>query len=602
MKLFYIVLSLFFLSPCLVVHAQRISDSTAVALEKFEQLQLQNKSQEALNILEEAIRVTVSPDDLSYLYAYQSGLYSSMDSLLNGKRLLDLSLENAEKSNQNTSKAVAYRAKAFLNNILNLPDAVVEDALTGLRYLNQGDEDPITAYHLNYLLYSVYSKWNDEEKMEKYIRTCEAYAIKAGNQNLRANVSNGISSMYLTRYRKSRQKEALDSSFHYLNNALAIYQAHPKKVSGNTAVITFVNLANYYLDFSSENVAARKQHAFKYLEFAEEKLHNKEASTEKWINVFGIRSGFAKKDGDLALAEQYLQQGLSQLMGDSGNHFRLEYLVNKDLSEIAQKKNNLRSALAYQQRAEELLRKSFDEQQLLNAQKLEIQYETEKKDQQLKLLDARSEFQKRQNYLYGGIAIALLFGVVFMFISYNFRLRYSIEREQKLQQEKAEAERQMILQIRLGAEEQARLKAEQELLDLKRQQLEKETLTNSLIIEHKNDMLKQIQDKIRKGDTGNIQKLLKEEMLVRTDFEDIKMQIQELHPNFFSRLSEKAQQKLTTLDLKYCAYLYLKMTTKQIAQVLHVAPQSVRMFKYRLKQKFGLDKDLDLEEFLQRLG
>ncbi|WP_133166382.1 helix-turn-helix transcriptional regulator [Sphingobacterium haloxyli] len=79
------------------------------------------------------------------------------------------------------------------------------------------------------------------------------------------------------------------------------------------------------------------------------------------------------------------------------------------------------------------------------------------------------------------------------------------------------------------------------------------------------------------------------------------MQIQKLHPDFFKRLSDKAIQKLTLLDQKYCTYLYLKMTTKQIAQALHVEPQSVRMFKYRLKQKFGLDKEVDLEDFLTNI-
>ncbi len=79
------------------------------------------------------------------------------------------------------------------------------------------------------------------------------------------------------------------------------------------------------------------------------------------------------------------------------------------------------------------------------------------------------------------------------------------------------------------------------------------------------------------------------------------MQIQQLHPYFFNRLHEKATQKLTPLDLRYCAYIYLQMNTKQIAQVLHIEPQSVRMSKYRLKQKFGLDKPVDFEAFLRRL-
>ena len=94
-------------------------------------------------------------------------------------------------------------------------------------------------------------------------------------------------------------------------------------------------------------------------------------------------------------------------------------------------------------------------------------------------------------------------------------------------------------------------------------------------------------------------KLLKEDMLLSADFDAITKQIQQLHPDFFSQLSARAIKKLTPLDLKYCAYLHLQMNTSQIAQAMHVEAQSVRMFKYRLKQKFGLDKDTDLEEFLR---
>ena len=602
MRIGYIVLSLILLLPWSAAHAQRVSAGTEAVLDSFERLQSHNKPLEALELLQAATRKTSTAGDLAYLYAFQSALYTSMDSLRAGKEMLDLSMENAEKSKKNTSMAVAYRAKAFINYILNLPDATVEDALTGLRYLGDSDEDPITAYNLNYLLYSIYSRWDDEEKMRKYIGICAEYAAKAESPNLQVNVNNGLASMYLAKYRKTHQAADRDSNLYYLNNAFALYQAHPEEVSGNTTAIICINLAFHYLELVSGDIATRKQHAFEYLDIAEEKLRNKQATAEKWANVYGIRNEFAQQEGNLSLAEQYLQQGLVQLISDSDPHFKLQQLINESLSAIAQRKNDFRAALMYQKRADEMLRKAFDEQQLQNAQKLEIQYETEKKDQQLQLLNERAEFRKRQNYLYGGIAVALAFAAVFVFLSYRFKLKYSVERERKLQQEKEETERQMALQLQLEKEEQARLKAEQELMELKRLQLEKETLTNSLIIEHKNDTLKQIQDKIREGDTGNIQKLLKAEMLVRTDFDDIKTQIQELHPNFFGRLTEEAQQKLTPLDLKYCAYLYLKMTTKQIAQILHVAPQSVRMFKYRLKQKFGLDKADDLEDFLQRFG
>ncbi|WP_241331049.1 hypothetical protein [Chryseobacterium arthrosphaerae] len=41
------------------------------------------------------------------------------------------------------------------------------------------------------------------------------------------------------------------------------------------------------------------------------------------------------------------------------------------------------------------------------------------------------------------------------------------------------------------------------------------------------------------------------------------------------------------------------MDTKQIAHLLNVEPKSVRMTKYRLKKKFGLDEHTALESFFQ---
>lgn len=599
MKTIYILYHLMVFCLSTVVCAQHIRPSTKNILDKVQQLQLRNLSDEAIKLLDAGIQSTAVPADLAYLYAYQSSMYASIDSLLTAKRLIDHSLENAKKSKSPTSLAVAYRAKAFLDNVMNIPDEVVKGALEGLKQVEHTDDDLITKYHLNYLLYGAYSKWDDGEKMENYIRKARYYALKSHNINLQVNVNNGISSMYLTRYRKNPRRNLLDSSYYYLNNSFELQRQNPEKVSGNTFVITCINLANYYLDFSTEQLSVREREAAKYLGLAEEKLKKNEATSEKWMNVFGIKSDFAKKQGNASLAEQYLLQGLSKLMDAHGNYFKLEYTVNKALADLATKRNDFKAVLGYQQRAEELLKKSFNEQQLFNAQKLEVQYETAKKDQELQLLKEREAFSRKQKYLYGGIALALLFGLVFMFVSYHFRLRYSIEREKKLAKEKEDAEQQAHMQLLLEKEEQARLKAEQELLDIRRQQLEKEALANSLIIDRKNETLKHIKEKIQNGEAGNIQKLIKEEMLLQSDFEDIKLQVQQLHPDFFSRLNEKAIQKLTPLDLKYCTYLYLKMNTKQIAQALHVEPQSVRMCKYRLKQKFGLGKEDGLEEFLE---
>ena len=59
--------------------------------------------------------------------------------------------------------------------------------------------------------------------------------------------------------------------------------------------------------------------------------------------------------------------------------------------------------------------------------------------------------------------------------------------------------------------------------------------------------------------------------------------------------------KLTDLDLKYCAYIFLKRNTKEMASLMGVEPKSIRMSKYRLKQKLGLDKEEQLEAFVRGL-
>ncbi|ULT26811.1 hypothetical protein KUH03_08270 [Sphingobacterium sp. E70] len=162
---------------------------------------------------------------------------------------------------------------------------------------------------------------------------------------------------------------------------------------------------------------------------------------EYWVNVFGIKSGFALQENNLSLAEQYLLQCISQIKQDGNNFYKSEYTVFKQLSDIANKKNDLRTAFSYQTTAEQLLKKTFDQQQIFNTQKLEVQYESEKKKPTVEIAEPAGGIPQKQNYLYGGIALALLAGLCFMFRSYHFKLRYSIERERKLQQEHEETEK-----------------------------------------------------------------------------------------------------------------------------------------------------------------
>ncbi len=97
-----------------------------------------------------------------------------------------------------------------------------------------------------------------------------------------------------------------------------------------------------------------------------------------------------------------------------------------------------------------------------------------------------------------------------------------------------------------------------------------------------------------------IERLLKEEKKNDNKFEEFSGYVKKIHPTFYSRLQEQAVQSLTPLDLRYCTFIIMNLSTKEIASLLYVEPKTVRMTKYRLKQKLGLAKDDDLNIFIQQ--
>lgn len=137
-----------------------------------------------------------------------------------------------------------------------------------------------------------------------------------------------------------------------------------------------------------------------------------------------------------------------------------------------------------------------------------------------------------------------------------------------------------------------------------KEQLQKELMAGVLQVEHKNELLRSLKEKLKANlENGAQEKLLEriinEEIRVDEDFGHVKLELTDIHPEFFALLQDKAVEKLSQLDLKYCAYMYMKLSSKQIALLLHVEPKSVRMAKYRIKQKLGLTKEEELDDFIQ---
>ncbi|TAE76258.1 MAG: hypothetical protein EAZ85_00600 [Bacteroidetes bacterium] len=137
---------------------------------------------------------------------------------------------------------------------------------------------------------------------------------------------------------------------------------------------------------------------------------------------------------------------------------------------------------------------------------------------------------------------------------------------------------------------------------------ERELAMITLQIFEKNNFIQDIQKKLQKftenitqqtqQDFKHLTKSLKDNLDLDADWDNFKIHFEKVHPFFFQRLTQKFPT-LTMNDLKMLTYLKINLGTKDIARLLNIEPNSMKMTKYRLKKKLEITDETDLESFLR---
>ncbi len=85
-----------------------------------------------------------------------------------------------------------------------------------------------------------------------------------------------------------------------------------------------------------------------------------------------------------------------------------------------------------------------------------------------------------------------------------------------------------------------------------------------------------------------------------TNWEQFANHFDEVNNDFLKNLSAKFPN-LTNTDLKVCAYLQLKLTSKEIAQLMNITVRGVELSRYRLRKKLQLPAGQSLTDFFNEL-
>ncbi|PUB25912.1 hypothetical protein C8J95_11279 [Elizabethkingia sp. YR214] len=543
----------------------------------------------ALKVTSEAARLSSKFSDGQYSAFAQATLaYLNVqqDSLVLAQKNIDSALTYTVKSTNRVVNGYVWLRKGWLEYIVNNPTGSTASLFKALHLLQGQKAHAYQSLAYHYLA-SIYADLKDHKNLKKYTRLSLNSAYQSGDPDVICNAYLAMGSSFLQDFRKeSSQKKILDSAMFYNQQVLQLSKAQPKRIVNHINIAAAaLNMANIYWEFYPIHY---KKKAEEYIDIAL-KIARKTKHEEVIANCYGILSEYSITEGNYAKAEKLFLLGFAEVEKSAGGSIAVKASMMKGLATVAEKSGAPIKALNYYKQYMHYEREVYDAAKLSIVQKLEVQYEAKKKERELEVLQERATFNRKLNFVFFSLIIVIIFLLVFLFRSYHFRLKSSIQ-QQKLQTQDA-----------------ARLKAEQQLLQERQERLKKELLAGNLQVEQKNELLQSMREKLTAQPENEMfknqmERILKEDQRMDEDFEHAKANLASIDPIFFNRLQQLADNKLTRLDLRHCSYILMGFSNKEIASRLGVDPKSIIMARYRIKIKLKLGKEDSLDLLIQRLS
>lgn len=230
----------------------------------------------------------------------------------------------------------------------------------------------------------------------------------------------------------------------------------------------------------------------------------------------------------------------------------------------------------------------FNNKKIQQIEELKTIYETENKQtllalnkEEIKNLQHKSKVDTLTKSLYAGGMISGLSLSILLFFIFKLRLKKNKSNQKKLD---------LLYKKEIGYKQK-------ELASLTVHLAQKNTFTQDLIEDLKE--LKDNPDKF-KLQFRRILLLLKKQNSNEKDWELFKSYFAEVHNDFDNKL-RAIYVDITEKEIRLAAFLRMNLSTKEIAAIFNVLPDSILKSKYRLKKKLNVAKDTDLGTFLNSL-
>jgi len=158
--------------------------------------------------------------------------------------------------------------------------------------------------------------------------------------------------------------------------------------------------------------------------------------------------------------------------------------------------------------------------------------------------------------------------------------------------------------------ENKQLESEQLIIRIKNEKLNeaiesknRELAISTMSIIKKNEVLSSIKKELidtQKTNNDSVIKLIDNNINNKKDWKFLEEAFNNVDKDFLTKVKE-AYPKMTPNDLRFCAYLRLNLTSKEIAPLLNISLRSVETRRYRLRKRMGLSHDASLVDHILKI-
>jgi tetratricopeptide (TPR) repeat protein/DNA-binding CsgD family transcriptional regulator len=234
----------------------------------------------------------------------------------------------------------------------------------------------------------------------------------------------------------------------------------------------------------------------------------------------------------------------------------------------------------------------FNAERRREAEEMRIRYETEKKEQEITVLQQQNRDRQRVNQLLALVLLLIVSGGVLtlwhQFQTHRRRKQLLLAENEVLKANEALA----ALNLRQA---EAALSLQEERL----QEIVRSLEDKSRLIESLKEELSHIAPQPERASLSRekIRALLQQKILTEDDWELFLHKFDQLFPQYVERLRERYPQ-LSQAELRLWLLTKLNLSGKAMSNLLGISDHSVRISRYRLKKKLSLGRQENLSTFI----